>query len=420
MWPLILLVLGAFIADRYIRGKALGDADMLAFGAILYIVLPFIAFDNEWLFEMPGVESWRDLFGAAEHRSFQIAGLSLGLAIVYQLGRIAAIAASTRIGSTMNRPLSKSMQAMVAVGLWTIWLLTALPNRESFFQGYLIDYDTGLMGTLATINLIALATVLGCRQYRLKGVPYGALRLLLLINSIALLSLGGRLYVVIPVIALMLQSLADTKPTASRLRGAVGFLFIVIALLVVGALRIDEALSAEFLAYIGLAEGLFTSMSLGSFVNYNGIPILSTPENFFGSIVNFIPSTLIADKAALVPTIQDSGRFFESPLGATHILVALLGNFGWLGALFFACAFGWFMASVRQVAPRGWWLYFYLCSLLPFMLFRDGFAIFNKAAIWNGCILMWFIFTFDRMMALRPASRPRRARNPCTHALIEG
>ena len=281
-------------------------------------------------------------------------------------------------------------------------------NRGSFFQGYSIDYDTALLGTLATINLVALATVLGCRQYKRKGVAFRALCFLLLTNSIALLSLGGRLYVIIPVIALTLQSLAAAPSTASRIRGAVGFVVVVAALLVVGALRIEADVSAEFLAYIGLAEGLFTSMSLGSFVQHNGIPMLSMPANFFGSIVNFIPSALIADKAALVPTIQESGRIFESPLGATHILVAVLGNFGWLGALLFASAFGWFLASVRKVAPRGWWLYFYLCSLLPFMFFRDGFAIFNKAALFNGCVLMWFIFTVDRMLKWRPAGNPRR------------
>jgi hypothetical protein len=136
--------------------------------------------------------------------------------------------------------------------------------------------------------------------------------------------------------------------------------------------------------------------------------MLSVPANFFGSIVNFIPSAFIADKVALVPTIQESGRNFESPLGATHLLVALLGNFGWLGTLVFACTFGWFMASVRKVAPRGWWLYFYLCSLLPFMFFRDGFSIFNKAAFFNGGLLMWFIFMADRMLERFMKTLPNR------------
>ena len=225
---------------------------------------------------------------------------------------------------------------------------------------------------------------------------------MLLINSVALLSLGGRLYVIIPVTALLLQSLGSALSTGNRLRGAFWLVFVVAVLLLVGALRIEADVSAEFLAYIGMAEGLFTSMSLGSFVQHNGIPLLSAPANFFGSIVNFIPSAFIADKAALVPTIQESGRYFESPLGATNLLVAVLGNFGWLGGLLFAVVLGWLLASVRKVCPRGWWLYFYLCSLLPFMFFRDGFSIFNKAAIFDGFIVMWFIVTLDRASRAPP------------------
>jgi hypothetical protein len=106
-------------------------------------------------------------------------------------------------------------------------------------------------------------------------------------------------------------------------------------------------------------------------------------------------------------------------LGATHLLVAVLGNFGWLGGLLFAFVFGWLLASVRKVSPRGWWLYFYLCSLLPFMFFRDGFSIFNKAAIFNGCIVMWFIVALDRLMP-RPIARHPRSHEIAPHAATRG
>jgi hypothetical protein len=203
VWPLLLCLLGLFVAGRYLRGKVLGDVEMLAFGAMLYIALPFVAFEREWLLEMPGIENWRDLFQPARERSLQIAALSISLAMTYLLGRHASSATSARLGSTMNRPISKQMLTLVAVGLWSIWATTALLNQESFFQGYSIDYDTGLLGNLATVNLIALATVLSCRQYRRAGAAHRSLGLLLLVNSVALLSLGGRMYVIIPVIALL-------------------------------------------------------------------------------------------------------------------------------------------------------------------------------------------------------------------------
>ena len=406
MWLALLFLLSVFVVNRYFRGKLLGDTEMLAVGAILYVVLPFVAFEYNWLIEMPGVENWRELFQGAYDRSGQIAVLCVGLTMSYMFGRQAASVTAARLGSTMNRPISKLMLALVAIGLWSIWAATAVLNWESFFQGYSIDYDTGLLGNLATVNLVALAVVLSCRQFQRKGAGYGSLCILLVTNSIALLSLGGRLYVIIPVVAVLLQTLSTVKSTAGRVRLFVGLAIVVAVLLVVGVLRIGADFSPDFLAYIGLAEGIFTSMSLGSFVEHNGIPILSAPFNFFGSIANFIPSAMIADKAVFVPSIQDSGRYFESPLGATHLLVAVLGNFGWLGGLLFACVLGWTIGAVRKVSPSGWWLYFYLSSLLPFMFFRDGFSIFNKAALFNGCIVMWFIVALDG--ALRVRISPRR------------
>ena len=406
MWPALLCLLSIFVVNRYFRGMLLGDTEMLAGGAILYVVLPFVAFEYSWLTDMPGIENWRELFQAAQDRSGQIAALCLGLAMSYLFGRQAATVTAARLGSTMNRPISKLMLTLVSIGLWSIWAATAALNRESFFQGYSIDYDTGLLGNLATVNLVALAVVLSCRQYKRKGAGYRSLCILLVTNSIALLSLGGRLYVIIPVVAVLLQTLSTVRSSAGRVRLFVGLAIVVAVLLVVGVLRIGADFSPSFLAYIGLAEGIFTSTSLGSFVEHNGIPILSAPLNFFGSIANFIPSALIADKAAYVPSIQDSGRYFESPFGATHLLVAILGNFGWLGALLFACILGWTIGAVRKVAPSGWWLYFYLCSLLPFLFFRDGFSIFNKAALFNGCIVMWLIVALDG--ALQPRISGRR------------
>ena len=403
MWPAILAVLIAFVASRYFRGRLFADQEMLAIGAIVYVALPFVAFENNWLTEMPGVQSWRDLFKSAQDRRVAIAALFLAIAVAYLLGREMAGATAARLGSAMNRPLSRPIVGAAALGLWVIWAATAVTNRASFFQGYSIDYDTGLLGNLATINLLALAIVLSCRQYKRKGTGYRSLCGLLLVNSIALLSLGGRMYVIIPIVGILLQSLSATRSMQSRLRSFIGLVMVMSVLLVVGVVRIDADFSLDFIVYIGLAEGLFTSMSLGSFIENNGLPAWAVPFNFFGSIVNFVPSALLPNKAELIPTVQQAGLYFESPLGATHLYVALLGNFGWAGSLAFSAGLGWLLGAVRRVSPSGWWLYFYLCSLLPFMFFRDGFSIFNKAAFFN-CVLLWLLYVFDRFLvaALRP------------------
>ena len=381
---------------------------MLASGAIVYIVLPFVAFEHEWLLDMPGIETWRNMFQSAFEKGEAVLVLCVGLTAFYLMGRKGASFTAVTLGSSINRPISKPALMSVAFVLWSIWTVIVALNRDSFFQGYSIDYDGGLLGSLATVSLVALAVILSCRQHNRRDGAYLLLCVLLAANSVALLSMGGRLYVLIPAIAILLQSQATVRSAAARLGLFVGLACVVVLLLVVGVVRIGAEFSLDFVAYIGLAEGIFTSMSLGSFIDNNGIPISSTPINFFGSILNFIPSAFIADKASFVPSLQDSGVYFESPLGATNVLVAVLGNFGWLGGLFYAAFLGWAIGSVHRVSRGGWWLYYYLCSLLPFMFFRDGFSIFNKAALFNGCIVMWFIVALDRAVwpRIRRVNRP--------------
>lgn len=140
MWPAFLCLLSVFLANRYFRGKVLGDVEMLAGGAILYVVLPFIAFEHNWLVDMPGIDNWRELFKNAHDRGGEIAVLSLGLTIFYLVGRHTATVTSARLGSTMNRPISRRMITLVSTVLWSIWAATALLNRESFFQGYSMEY----------------------------------------------------------------------------------------------------------------------------------------------------------------------------------------------------------------------------------------------------------------------------------------
>lgn len=248
---------------------------MLAIGAAAYIAVPFIAFEYDWFLDMPGVEGWHELFKTASDSDLEIALLCTGLTLAYVFGRKIASGTSAKIGSSMNRPISQKLVVLLSIGLWCIWVVATITGRNSFFQGYFIEYDTGLVGNLATVNLVALAAVMNSRQYNVKGIGYILLCILLFINSIALLSLGGRLYVIIPFVAIVLQSLSSIKSTKSRIHLFVGVAAVVAILMLVGVFRIDADFSLRFLAFIALAEGIFTSTSLGSSVRHNVFPILS-------------------------------------------------------------------------------------------------------------------------------------------------
>jgi hypothetical protein len=127
---------------------------------------------------------------------------------------------------------------------------------------------------------------------------------------------------------------------------------------------------------------------------------LSTPWNFIGSVINFIPSIILPNKNDLIPPLDPSENCLVSPFGATHIFSALLGNFGILGSPLFLLLLSWFLRFLRKNGGRNIWVYYYVCGLLPFMFYRDGFLIFNKALISTG-LLSALVLVFLSRMRLR-------------------
>ena len=404
-WTLAAIAALGAMLWRYLRRRVIGDVEMLLGGFVVYIAGPYIVYAAKGFLEMPGIEVWRELYQAAAAYSVPMLVFTAVLALAYTAGRTLC---RSRVGAALDRPIPRRTLFVLSLGVWAFWLWLVASKPSLFFAGYSVDYDVELLGQLGTINLMVVIFLLNCRQFGRKGLLYRLLALLFVANSVALLSLGGRMYVLTAVLALLLQALARRPSLDFRLKTIAGMAVLLAALVAVGVWRIGAEQEASFFAYIAAAEGVFTSMSLGSFLGYNGMPAVAFPYNFLGSVVNFVPSLLLGDKTKIVPSIVDAGFYFEAPLGATHLYVALLGNFGWVLAPLFAVALGWLMAAVRRVRRGGWWLYFYLCALLPFMFFRDGFSIFNKAAVFNGVIVVAVVFFLDRLGWGRFRIRPRR------------
>lgn len=406
LWLVALVAATATVFARYLRRRVVGDVEMMLVGFVVYIAGPFVVFALGWFADMPGIASWRDFFHAADARSAALLLFSAALAAAYALGRSGC---RSRVGCSLDRPIPQRTVFALLILTTGFWGLLVAGKRHLLFGGYGVDYDVELIGQLGTINLLVVVVLLNSRQYGRRGWLYRGFQTLFVANSIALLSLGGRMYVLTGLVALLLQSLTRHPGVRSRLGALLVLITVLAGLVAVGVWRIGAAFEADFYAYIATAEGLFTSMSLGSFLSNNGMPALALPWNFAGSVANFIPSAIVGDKSTIVPSIIDAGYFYEAPLGATHVYVALLGNFGWLGAPCFAAALGWSLAALRRVDRRGWWLYHYVCALLPFMFFRDGFSIFNKAAVYNGVILVALVLLADRLswgrFRLRPSAR---------------
>lgn len=403
LWLLFAAVLMLSFAWRTFRRQVVGDIEMLQLGAVVYLAVPYLLFFTDSLDGYPGIHIFQDLFSAAAANSLAILAVVVGCAFFYRLGYSVRGPAPT----LLNRSFSPNIVRLVIAALWLGWAALVIPRRGDIGAGYSIEYDPKFLGQLGTINLTVTILLLNANQFWAHaGTVYKTVAALLLVNSLVLLSLGGRMYVFSALIALALQKVS-MSPRRMRLKFVGVSLAAVLVMIFVGVWRGSGDLDLGLFGFVAAGEPVFTSLSLGSFVEQHGIPALAFPYQFLGSIINFVPSALFTNKIDFIPSIQEH-LDFESPFGATNLIVSLIGNFGWIGSLVFALIMGSLMKGLLSVQRRGWWLYFYVCSLLPFMFFRDGFSIFNKAAIFNGMILPYMMLLIDRRLwsrRLRTASK---------------
>ena len=391
---------------QFLRGRSVGHGSVLLFGLVVYVVLPFAAYGSGLYEGGPGEAVWARSFEGLYARSGPALALTLACLLAYALGTLLPL---PRVRQPLDRPLRPGLLAAVLLGLGALWVFYIVQARELLFSGYLLDYRPDLMGPLASINLALLLLVLNLWQWRHSPRLLWAAGVLLALNSVALLSMGGRLYVAAVLVGLMLMALnlpAGRRP-AARLKALAGLVLVAGLLALVGLLRVDMDVNLAALGRLLLAEPLLTSISLGTLMDCSLVDWLALPRNFLSSIVNFVPSGLLPGKEALMVELDPSGNCLASPFGATHLGAALLVNFGILGLLPVVTAFAVLMRLVqRHVGP---WLYCYLCSLLPFMLFRDGFLIFNKAFFATGLLLALLLLGLSRRQRRRRVAGPAMA-----------
>lgn len=160
----------------------------------------------------------------------------------------------------------------------------------------------------------------------------------------------------------------------------------------------SDNFSFESLFYIGIAEPLMTWISAVSMFSLNELPLFAFPYNFISSFCNFIPTILLPDKSSLIMPIAIE---YDSPLGATSLLVSFISNFGVLGSCFVLFVSGFILTVIRVNFRTCFFQTYYccLCAIIPFQLFRDDLAIVNKMILFNFLLLPAIIFMIEKMLS---------------------
>lgn len=368
---------------------------LFVLGFIYYLVFPVFFIANGFWSDYPGMHYLYKYYDNSLLVKYCI--IILSYLLLFMAGSYAPLKFIKQCKTKTQNSIHVSERDLflLSIPLFVFCNYFILESRSMLFQGYAVDYDVTLMGTVATCNVFFLFFYMYIRMSvidNFKKVFYKKYFLYsCLWFSIVLLGLGSRMYIMIPLVVYIIY-LIDNKIISVKKILCVGFI-IALFFLSIGVWRIGGDISdLESLLYIGFGEPLYTWISLISMLSYTPeLPLIAFPFNYLSSFVNFVPSIVFPLKGEFVSEISLP---FDAPLGATNLLVSVISNFGLLGGGVFLFVLGFSFTYVRYNFRGcfGLTYYYCLCGIIPFQLFRDAFPIVNKMIFINFFILPMTIF----------------------------
>lgn len=354
-------------------------------GWFYYLVSPVIASDLYIRNGFPLYKDLQSLLLSIDHTKYWTFCISLPIAFFVGLHFPRIFPDKYRLGILDS---SKGISSWIILLIIIVQFICYYQLRDSLFRGYGgINWDeknsfksfiSGLNITLGVVCLINIP-----QPGSKKALAIFALAL----NSIVLLGMGGRMYVVSSVITILMGQLITGRWKLKKIILLVSIGFIL--MLAIGLLRQGTDITGEGLSYIFLGEAVLNWVGGANFWVMNPIGYFEMPYGIIASIFGMIPTFLWSGKSEYLSQL-DSGFYVDNPVGGTNILVSLLSNFGYVGSAIAILAMGIFTGFVARLSRKN---YLVMCifsvhlALLAFMFFRDSFAIHQKTLVVNAILL---------------------------------
>lgn len=369
---------------------------LFLFGVLFYLISPLIILQTDIFDGLPAIDPWKTNVLDISHLTTYIL-LVLEIVICFYAGsHVATKYSNPRFSVKRDLGRISSKVILVITGLFVGFFIFQL--RASAFQGTAsFNEDDRLQGILSTANLLLFYIHFVLEQ------PKNTKRIFLIIfviNSIFLLGLGGRMYVIIPAVAYYIRAYNQ-----AAVKGKSILPFILIPLItalsasIIGAIRIGDKL--DKIMYFIFAEPIFTSYSSFSYVNQNTIPLASVPYSFMVSFLNFIPSLFWPGKAETLTKLVGDWAKFDNPLGAISVFVSIYANFGVIFGGVFVFLLGAFYGYLYKAFKNNNInknLYYCFCGVLPFCFFRDPIGVPIKIFITSYLIIPYFLQIFRKSL----------------------
>lgn len=290
-------------------------------------------------------------------------------------------------------------------------VLTALPIGGDFFKGYsedvFIGYEDGVLagagqrGTfVAAVNVLFVSFLFHVSRQYLIDQNGSALAfyfrskffIIYLFFATLMLSLGGRLYFVSHMIALLVMANVQHSYTVTRLTLVSIFLSSALAAGFYGIFRAGGELNIVGILVNLVQEPLYTSISLFSYLGENSIKALAPPILLLSDFTNLLPTFFFPDKAQYIVKPEQLGYSIKMPLGGLHFFVSICINFGYVGSIFIMFFSGYAVSLInRQSNVHAWGLIISLLSAWStFSLFRDPFSVSIVKNMFQYSLLLTF------------------------------
>ncbi|MBU3538252.1 O-antigen polymerase [Polynucleobacter sp. UK-Gri1-W3] len=287
-----------------------------------------------------------------------------------------------------NKKFSININLFIQIFIVCIQLIYIFIARDNIFQGY-TNLDALVVGPINTIQLIQ--TYLHIINSENK-VNYYINNTSLIVNSIVLLGMGGRLYVIMSIISILTYELYFGKfKKISKFKIYVYAVIFITFFSIIGIIRNGGHLNLDSLLGGYIFEPIFISYSGFTIFNCD-LNLFSWPSDYLSGFKNIIPSFIWPDKINNMLTIFDTCSKIESPQGGMSIVASTIASFGLLGGLCYVFIFSYILKILQfnLKSKNLVSLYMYLIGILPFMFFRDPFIIQVKVILLGFALFIAF------------------------------
>lgn len=384
----------AMLIYNFFSKKHIGFLFLLSFGFIYYLYVPYFVYDFHLLESYPGMSEWFHLFSKAVEYYELLLFYSFFMMITCIV--LSNLTNKIKVPNLKTREVHPFVLLGAVIGMFLLLASVWYQARYMFFKGYAVEYNSTLMGQMATFNLLFNFVVMYSYIRKYFKVFYVGL-LVLVVNSILLLGMGGRMYILTILVSWFLFKVNDVSTATSRSKLIYYLLLLVAFFSFVGIWRLGIA-SLDYLPYIVMAEPVFTSYSSASFIVNNKIPLLGDIEIYFNSFVGLVPSFFIENKDQFYTLPSDLGYYYLNPLGATSVVVYMLVSFGALGIPFFLLWLFFLFYILKKMAQNNdifLVVYYSALAVVPFLFFRETFYVSTRVFLMTSTVLPIIILVIN-------------------------